>query len=119
MDISRVAVALHWGPEVIGRMKLDDRRWAYLVQAPFDMASDVANLVGTPVTLDNTLFEICGIVPKMPIGAVKAGEVIELLVRHRSGTVPDCDEARARAEARQENKTSTLRKAQAWPNPMH
>ena len=81
MDMSRFAVALHWEPEVIGRLKLDERRWSYAVKAPFDMASDIPELIGTRVILDKTVFEICGIVPKIPYAHVKAGELIELLVR--------------------------------------
>jgi hypothetical protein len=83
MDMRRVPVSLHWEPKVIGRDKLDERRWAYGVEAPFDMAWDPRGLVGTTVVLDNILFDVCGIVPKMPYSPVTAGEFIELLVRRR------------------------------------
>ena len=79
--MSRVAVALHWEPQVIGRLKLDERRWTYAVEAPFDMAWDIPDLKGTTVILDKTVFEICGIVPNIPYAQVKAGDLIELLVR--------------------------------------
>ena len=81
MDMSRVAVALHWEPDVIGRLKLDERRWTYAVEAPFDTACDIPELIGTRVILDKTVFEICGIVPNIPYAPVKAAELIELLVR--------------------------------------
>jgi hypothetical protein len=36
-DINRSVL---WGPKVLGRNKLDERRWAYGVEAPFHMPSD-------------------------------------------------------------------------------
>jgi hypothetical protein len=45
------------------------------------MKWNIPELVGTKVNLDKTLFEIRGIVPKMPFSPIQAGEVVELLVR--------------------------------------
>jgi len=61
-------------------MQLDERRWAYGVRAPFDMAADIPELMGTKVLLDQKLFEIRGIVPSAPPSAIKQGDLIELLV---------------------------------------
>jgi hypothetical protein len=46
-------------------MKLDERRWAFGVRAPFDMPSDIPDLMGSKVLLDGTLCEIRGIVPNV------------------------------------------------------
>ena len=81
MEMSNVAVALHWEPKVAGRTKLDARRWAYALGAPFDMSWDIPELVGADVMLDNALFEIRGIVPNIPFSQIRAGEMVELLVR--------------------------------------
>ena len=61
-------------------MKLDDRRWAYGIVAPFDMSGNIPDLIGTKVLLDGKLFEIRGIVPTTPHAPVQRGELIELLV---------------------------------------
>ena len=52
MDVRNVAVSGVWEPKVLGRTKLDSRRWAYAVEAPFDMAWDIPALMGTAVLLD-------------------------------------------------------------------
>ena len=78
--LRRVDVCTAWGPDVVGRTKLDERRWAYGVRAPFDMAADIPELIGTKVRFDGNLFEIRGIVPSAPPSAIKEGELIELLV---------------------------------------
>jgi hypothetical protein len=83
MDMRRDAVSHFWEPNVIGREKLDERRWAYAIEAPFEMAWDAPDLMGTAALLDDTLFDICGIVPNITYSPVKAGEMIELLVRRR------------------------------------
>jgi hypothetical protein len=61
-------------------MKLDERRWAVGVHAPFDMAVGAPDLMGTRVYLDGKLFEIRGIVPNVPLSTIKAGQLLELLV---------------------------------------
>ena len=61
-------------------MKLDERRWAVGVHAPFDMPSDIPDLMGSKVLLDGTLCEIRGIVPNVPLSTIKTGQLIELLV---------------------------------------
>ena len=76
----RVDVCTAWGPDVVGRTKLDERRWAYGVRAPFDMASRIPELMGTKVLLDGKLFEIGGIVPSAPPSPIKERDLIELLV---------------------------------------
>jgi hypothetical protein len=81
MEMNRVAVALHWEPKVLGRTKLDARRWAYALEAPFNMSSDIPELIGATVMLDGALFEIRGIVPNIPFAQVREGEMVELLVR--------------------------------------
>jgi hypothetical protein len=61
-------------------MKLDERRWAVGVHAPFDMPVGAPDLMGTKVYLDGKLFEIRGIVPNVPLSTIKAGQLLELLV---------------------------------------
>ena len=61
-------------------MKLDERRWAVGVHAPFDMPVEAPDLMGTKVYLDGKLFEIRGIVPNVPLSTIKAGQLLELLV---------------------------------------
>ena len=78
--MNRVDVSIAWGPDVVGRMKLDQRRWSYGVRAPFDMAADIPELSGTKVLLDGRLFEIRGIVPSAPPSVIRDGDLIELLV---------------------------------------
>jgi hypothetical protein len=65
---------------IVGRMKLDERRWAVGVYAPFDMPWDIPELMGSTVLLDGRLFEIRGVVPNVPLSAIKEGQLIELLV---------------------------------------
>ena len=69
-----------WGPQVIARERLDERRWAYAVEAPFDMPANMPDLVGLKVHLDGGEFHIGGFVPKMSPGPIRLGEMIELLV---------------------------------------
>jgi hypothetical protein len=78
--LSKIDIAIVWGPEVVGRMKLDERRWAVGVYAPFDMHWDIPELMGSKVLLDGRLFEIRGFVPNVPLSAIKEGQLIELLV---------------------------------------
>ena len=60
-------------------MKLDDRRWAVGVHAPFDMPPEASGLMHTKLMLDGELFEIRGIVPNVPLSTIKQGQLIELL----------------------------------------
>jgi hypothetical protein len=78
--LSKVETSIVWGPDVVGRMKLDERRWAIGVHAPFDMPVGAPGLMGTKVYLDGNLFEIRGIVPNVPLSTIKAGQLLELLV---------------------------------------
>jgi hypothetical protein len=61
-------------------MKLDERRWAVGVHAPFDMPAHIPDLMGCKVLLNGTLCEIRGIVPNVPLSTIKAGQLIELPV---------------------------------------
>ena len=61
-------------------LKLDERRWAYGITAPFDMAPHIPDLMETKVSLDGKLFKIRGIVPGAPFVPIKAGEFVEILV---------------------------------------
>jgi hypothetical protein len=81
MEMSSVAVALHWEPKLLGRTKLEARRWAYALEAPFDVSWDIPELIGATVMLDNELFEIRGIVPNIPFSQIREREMVELLVR--------------------------------------
>ena len=78
--MSKVETAIVWGPDVVGRMKLDERRWAVGVHAPFDMAVGAPDLMGTRVYLDGKLFEVRGIVPNVPLSTIKTEQLLELLV---------------------------------------
>jgi hypothetical protein len=78
--LSKIDKNVVWGPEVVGRMKLDERRWAVAVHAPFEMPVDIPDLMGSKVTLDGKLFEIRGIVPNVALSTIAEGQLIELLV---------------------------------------
>jgi hypothetical protein len=78
--LSKIETRVAWGPDVVGRMRLDERRWAYGGRAPFDMPAHIPDLMGTKVSLDGKPFEIRGIVPKAPFTPIKKGELMELLV---------------------------------------
>ena len=78
--LSKVETSIVWGPDVVGRMKLDERRWAVGVHAPFDMPVGAPDLMGTKVQIDGELFDIRGIVPNVPLSTIKQGQLIELLV---------------------------------------
>jgi hypothetical protein len=78
--MSKIDVSVLWGPTVLGREKLGNRHWAYVVEAPFDMPAHVPDLIGMRVRLDHNEFEIRGSVSKMPPAHIVAGELIELLV---------------------------------------
>lgn len=78
--MNKIETSVIWGPQVLGRDQLDERRWAYLVEAPFDMAWDIPDLLGVRVQLDGGEFEIRGVLPKIPYAPISQGELIELLV---------------------------------------
>ena len=71
----------HGAPKVFGREKLDDHRWAYAVEAPTEMTSEIPELIGREAYLDGLAFEICGIVTKAPPTCIRKGKLIDLLVR--------------------------------------
>ena len=62
-------------------MKLDQRRWSYVIKAPFEMTHDVREVIGLTVLLDGTRFEVRGVIPKAPPTPFKTGDAVELLVR--------------------------------------
>jgi hypothetical protein len=78
--MNKIDTSTTWAPDVLGRMKLDERRWAYGITAPFDMAPHIPDLMETKVSLDGKLFKIRGIVPSAPFAPIKAGEFVEILV---------------------------------------
>lgn len=69
-----------WSPNILARDRLDERRWAYVIDAPFDMEADIPELVGITVRLDGRTFEIRGTIPNLPRRPVVKGERIALLV---------------------------------------
>jgi hypothetical protein len=99
--MSKMDRSVLWAPEVLGKDRIDERRWAYAVPAPFDMPPDISGMLGMKVSLDGAEFEIRGFVPPMPLVAIKQGEAIELLVRSASpldqrsaSPAPSCSPAR-------------------------
>jgi hypothetical protein len=78
--VSHVETTNAWGLVVVGRMKLDERRWAVAVHAPFAMPVEAPDLMGSKVLLDGNSFEIRGIVPNVPLSTIQQGQLIELLV---------------------------------------
>ena len=78
--MSRMNGSVPWTPKILGRERLDERRWIYAVWAPFEMTSDVPDLIGVIVSVDGCEFEVRGTIPKIPRRLVGKGEVIELLV---------------------------------------
>jgi hypothetical protein len=81
MDVSKVKGEVVWQPQVLGRTRLDERRFMYDVRAPFDMPADIPDLIDTMVVLDGAPFTIRGIAPNLPAKAIAKDEVIALLVR--------------------------------------
>ena len=64
---------------MLRREALGHRRWACVVEAPFDMFGH-AELIGQQVVLDGRVAEVRGTVSKLPSGTIVAGELIELVV---------------------------------------
>ena len=48
------------------------------------MPADAPDLVGSPIALDGRLFDVRGLVSKLPAAQIAAGELIELLVAEAS-----------------------------------
>jgi hypothetical protein len=70
---------LSWEPVVLGRERLDERRWMYTVEAPFDMPWNIPDLMGTTVVLAGMRSQIRGVVPHFR-SKIDKGEPIALLV---------------------------------------
>jgi len=81
--MSKTETFTEWVPEVLGRERLDTRRWAYLIAAPFDMSADSPNLIGISIHMDGQAFEIRGTMPRVPPSPIQKGELLGLLVRSR------------------------------------
>ena len=77
--MSKIDASVLWGAKVVGKDRLDEHRWAYVVEAPFDMPAELP-LIGIKASLDGQEFEIRGFVRSMPATPIKQGELIELLV---------------------------------------
>jgi len=69
-----------WAPKILGRERLDERRWIIVVEAPFDMPADIPDLIGKRTKVADADFDIHGSVPKMPTSPIMRGEPIALLV---------------------------------------
>ena len=78
--MSTISTVDLWEPHVLGRNRLNDVWWAFLVQAPFDMPSDLPELMGSRVMLDGAPFRIGGSVANVPGRAIGKGDPIQLLV---------------------------------------
>ena len=77
--MSRIDRSILWGPRVLRREALGHRRYACVVEAPFDMFGQ-AELIGERLVIDGRVAEVRGTVCKLPAGMMFAGELIELLV---------------------------------------
>lgn len=80
-DLSAIHTLDLWEPLVLGRNKLDEVWWAYLVKVPFDMPADVPASIGSRVTLDGQAFRIGGSVLNVPATSIRTGDSIQILVR--------------------------------------
>ena len=79
--MTKIDTAILWGPTLLGRQKLDARRWAFAVEAPFDMhPADIGNLIGMAVSVDHATWIIRGLVPNIPQQHIRTGDPIEILV---------------------------------------
>lgn len=67
-------------PHILGRARLDDRRWAYLIEAPFDMDERATDLIGALIWHDDRECEVRGIIPSMPAAQIRRGQLMEVLV---------------------------------------
>jgi hypothetical protein len=79
--MSKIDTSVVWGPRVLGREKLDARRWAFAVEAPFDMGPEqIASLIGMIVSVDGATWTIRGVVPNIPDDLIRTGQPVEILV---------------------------------------
>ena len=78
--MSTISVAELWEPNILGRNRLDAGWWSYLVEAPFDMPANMAELMGARVALDGNPFGVRGTVPNMPPVPITKGDPIQILV---------------------------------------
>jgi hypothetical protein len=86
--MNKIETVIRWAPDVLARSRLDERRWAYLIDAPFDTPPHIPDLLGLTVELDGHPFEICGTLPKVPQGPIRKGELLGLLVRDLAENSP-------------------------------
>ena len=73
-----------WEPKPHAKDRLDDRRWAYLVDAPFDMPAHIPDLVGACVALDGRIFEVRGALPRIPQTQIRKGDLLGILLVDRT-----------------------------------
>ena len=82
--MNQMGAFLPWVPTALAKGQLDDRRWAYLIEAPYDMPAHLPDLIGTCVDLEGRTYEIRGTLPRIPEGAVRKGELLGILVMDRT-----------------------------------
>ena len=80
LGVSRLERMFVWGPRVFARDALGHGRWAYIVQTPSICPLTRRTWSAAPISLDGRLFDVLGLVPKLPAAWIAAGELIELLV---------------------------------------
>ena len=79
--MSKIDTGIVWGPTLLGRQKLDARRWAFAVGAPFDMhPADIGRLIGMAVSFEGVTWIIRGLVSNIPQQQIRTGDPIEILV---------------------------------------
>ena len=79
--MTKIDTAIVWGPTLLGRQRLDARRWAFAVEAPFDMhLADIGNLIGRAVSVEGATCIIRGLIPNVPQQQIRTGDPIEILV---------------------------------------
>ena len=79
--MSKIDTTIVWGPTLLGRQKLDARRWAFAVGAPFDLhPSDTGSLIVMAVSVEGATWIIRGLIPNIPQQQIRTGDPIEILV---------------------------------------
>ncbi len=79
--MSKIDTSVLWGPTLLGRQKLEARRWAFAVGAPFDMQpAQTESLIGMAVSVDGSTWMIRGVVHNIPQQQIRTGDPIEILV---------------------------------------
>ena len=79
--MSKIDTAIVWGPTLLGRHKLNARRWAFAVGAPFDMhPAETGRLIGMAVSVEGATWIIRGLIPNIPQQHIRTGDPIEILV---------------------------------------